>query len=602
MWQRGTIGVALALAALTYAPVCPAWVETATQSDFVTIDLSRDGSAMVAHDILLQVRGGPLRGFALEGIDPDAELLSDATVAEASTGIKAQSPLPLLVNKSDDGSLRLEVDHKRGLRRGTYLFRFRYRTNMLERSLIQLDGSRAQVNWVGPRFADGLDSVKVVFRVPPAPNPPRLPEDRDTVAPGAEDQPWGIFLSTLRRAGDKDELEVVRPHVAKGEPVVWRIETDSRAFSVFAPPELAPLALPPPEPTLSTRDRVRLGACTLGVAFLYGLLVTLKSQALRRACSARRAKARPLVPWSAPLRGALSGGLLVGAASVALWSTYPTLGGALFLGSMLLAAHVSPGISPPLRGPGKWLPLSDEEAFNEAKERLPGQWLDATTGVGFLVFALALAAFVVAACAQFAHSPYHALLIALGSACLVPVFCTGRCTELPLDPATQPRRLLQRLKRKLERLDRVKVVAWARIPKGEARPDELRLLVLPRPSVGGLSGIEVAMEYQSGGGGPLGLPCVLVRALDRSPAHRKLEHLVQWTRGRHAEEVVAVLRPKLPTFGLTYALVERVAALLIDERSHVKRSGQPPLKTSISRGASAVTSKGGTTSSPIQRT
>jgi hypothetical protein len=146
------------------------------------------------------------------------------------------------------------------------------------------------------------------------------------------------------------------------------------------------------------------------------------------------------------------------------------------------------------------------------------------------------------------------------------------------------------------------VVALLRFPVGAERPDELRLLVMPRPAVPGLVAIEVGVEYQLGGGGPVALPVLLVRALEDSPAHQRLERIAQWTRGRRAEERVAVLRPKLPTLALTVSLAQRLTTMLTDPRRRVRRSHQPRIKTPIPSGRAASTSKAGTVSSPAHAT
>ena len=146
-------------------------------------------------------------------------------VTRARNGRGAGTPIPLLLHKREDGSLRLEIDHKKGIRRGTYLFEFRYRTNLQKRNLLSEDGARVLISWVGPRFADGIDSARVVFRLPTAKLAPRLPPvDSEQTALGLEDDPGGVFLSNLRRASDKDELEVVRPHIAKGSAAELRTQ------------------------------------------------------------------------------------------------------------------------------------------------------------------------------------------------------------------------------------------------------------------------------------------------------------------------------------------------------------------------------------------
>ncbi len=552
-------------------------------SDFVTVDLGRDGSATVAHELMLRVRGGPLRTLELGGVDTDAELLPDGTVAPARSGRTATSPIPLLFELKDDGTLELEIDHKQGIRRGTYLFRFNYRTQLGKRDLITQEGSRVQVTWVGPRFADGIDSARVVFRVPAAQLEPRLPPtDSEQVGLGLADDPGGVFLSNLRRAPDRDELEIVRPHIAKGEPVVWRITADARAFDGYAQPGPSQIVEFPQEESSvpSPRQRALLIAIAFAIALVYGGLVVLKWLAFSRSCAVRHARARALLPLPTALRAALAGASLSAAVGVAVFLAQPTLAGVLLVLSMALAAHRGPLSDAPLRGPGRWLVLDDADALASRRFKLPGRWLDTGAPSGFLLFATALAAFGYGAVRLLPVSPYHALLLALAAACLLPIFCTGRASELPADPATHPRPLMKYLAKRLRRRG-LKAVAWARVPTGSQEPDELRLLVTPRRALPGLGGIEVGLEYQNGGGGPVALPFVLVRVQDGSDAYTALQRHVSWIRGREPEQRVAVIRPKLPTRRLTLALVERIAERITDQRptgERQRRASSPRMR------------------------
>lgn len=600
--HRHLLTWALALAGLVLATPAQAWVQKTVESDVVTLDVARDGSAVVSHELVLKVRGGPLKGFDIAGVDSDAQPMPNASVAPAESGPGGATPIPLLLDKRDDDSLRVEVDNKKGLRRGSYLFKLGYRTNLLKRHLIQPAGARVRITWVGPRFDDGINSASVLFRLPRAENPPRLPPpDPEQQALG--DSSGGVFLSNLHRLADKDELEVVRPHVAKDEPVQWKIEADAKAFDAFATPPAPPAPqLQPSAPPVPPRQRA-LGIVVLAlVAFGYGALVVLKWRAAERACAERGAEARALLPLPAPLRGALAGVILALAVFVAVRTELPTVAGLCLLVAMALAAHVAPRSVPPLRGPGRWLPLGEDEAFARKKRRLPGRFLDAGTVPGFCVFMLALAAFACGGVYLLPESPYHALMLALASACLLPIFCTGRAGALPADPVEQPRALLSWLTRKLGSSDSLKVVPWARIPLNSADPDELRLLIMPRRARRGLTAIEVGVEYQQGVGGSIALPCVIVRVVDGSESYEVLPRSVVWTRGRKPEERVAVIRPKLPTRSMCLALVKRVVDMLEEPGVASPGRGQPSRRRRSSSGRRSSTAKAGTTASPAHAT
>src|SRR6185295_4622149 len=141
--------------------------------------------------------------------------------------------------------------------------------------------------------------------------------------------------------------------------------------------------------------------------------------------------------------------------------------------------------------------------------KLPGRWLDAGAAPGFLLFLLTLIAVAGAAFCLMRSSPYHALLLALGAACLLPIFFTGRASELPFDLGARPRALLYWLFRKLKRNARFEVLVFGRFPEAVSDPDELRLRVLPKRALAGLISIEVGLEYKQGDGGPVALPCVI---------------------------------------------------------------------------------------------
>jgi hypothetical protein len=232
---------------------------------------------------------------------------------------------------------------------------------------------------------------------------------------------------------------------------------------------------------------------------------------------------------------------------VAVTVNLPTLAGALLVLSMVLAAQLNPKSAPRMRGPGDWKRLTDEEAFEFRRERLPGRFLDTGALPGFSIFVVLLGGLVVLALGLLETRPYHAILALLSGACLLPVFCTGRASELPPDPVERPRRFFSSLARQLRKDEGLEVVALARYPLGGSKADEVRLLVTPSMMPPGFSAIEVALEYQAGTGGVVDLPCIIVRVKDDSNAYFALARSVVWTRGRTPDERVAVLRPELPT-------------------------------------------------------
>ncbi|HEX3775195.1 MAG TPA: hypothetical protein VHV51_12070 [Polyangiaceae bacterium] len=569
-----------------------AWVETEVHSHVATVDVDRAGKALVTEDLTLGVRGGPLPGLELAGVDLDAEILPDGVVSAVS-GSKAQlSPTPLLLDKRDDGTLRIEIDRDKGLRTGVYLFHFAYRTNLLARDLIRREGNDAEVRWIGPRFNQGIDSARVLFRLPAGPVPPTLPS-ADSSAGRIDDSDalGGVFIGNLHRLPDKDELDVVRPHVSKGEPVVWRVRTSAKVFDAFLAAAPAPLPLSVPATRAAgfggaqqSRQRLLwwLGAALIALG--YAFAVAGKWRIFSALCRARGATARALVGLPVGPRAALSGTALAAAFIAAAWFDQATLGAALLVLAMALAVQYVVPAKVVLRGPGQWLPLSDSEAFARASEHLPGRYLDAGTWLGFLVFGACCATFCGAALALFARAPYQALLLMLGSPCLLPVFFTGRAEQLPADAAKRPRATLAAIAKALRAHAGVKVVPWARIPERAKDADELRLLVQVQGALRGLVGIEIGIEYSAGFGGPSAVPFALVRAREGSLAVEALPREVVWTRGRRADERAAVLHARLPTRAECVALVLELAELLREENQvHRKRTNLPERDTRATR-------------------
>jgi len=554
-----------------------AWVESEVRSHLATVDVDRAGKALVTEDLTLAVRGGPLSGFELSGVDLDAEPLPGATVTSLASS-KARLPAtPLLLDKRDDGTLRIEIDREKGVRTGVYSFHFQYRTDLLGRDLIRREGNQVEVRWIGPRFEQGIDSARVVFRLPAGPTPPVLPDVNDSAGRLPDgDALGGVFIGNLHRLSDKDELDIVRPHVSRGEPVLWRVRVSAKAFDAFEK------ALPAPHLekasnaralTLgsSAQPRQRLG-WWLGAALAalaYAFAVAGKWRYFSAVCAARGALARSLVPLPVGLRSAASGTLLAAAFVSAAWFDQATLGAALLVFAMALACQYATPAKVVLRGPGQWLPLSDEEAFVRSPAPMPGRFLDAGAWPGLALFGVLSAGLAVAAWFLFARAPYQALLLLLGSASLLPLFFTGRGAQLPADLALRPRGLLAKLAARVRRASGVKVVAWARIPEGRAAADELRLLVQVPGAQRGLLGVEVGVEYGVSAGGSAAAPFVLIRAREGSAVINALPHELVWTRGRKADERAAVLRPRLPT-------VSHCERLLLELIAQLREADQVP--------------------------
>jgi hypothetical protein len=268
------------------------------------------------------------------------------------------------------------------------------------------------------------------------------------------------------------------------------------------------------------------------------------------------------------LRAAASGTLLAAAFVSAAWFDQATLGSLLLLLAMAFACQYALPAKIVLRGPGQWLPISDQEAFARTASPMAGRLLDAGTLPGLMLFASSCALLLLGAGFLFAHAPYQALLLLLGSACLLPLFFTGRAAQLPPDLALRPRALLAGLALRLRRAPGIKVVAWARIPEGSTAADELRLLVQVPGAQRGLLGVEIGVEYGAAWGGGAAAPFVLIRAREGSAAVSALPRELSWTRGRKADERAALLRPRLPTQVHCERLLLELCAHLREREQH----------------------------------
>ncbi len=590
----------LAAATLLFAafPAQAGWVETRPTAHSATVDVERNGTATVTEELGIRLRGGPLSELSLAGVDSDAEPLPDATVI--CTDDSKFGTVPLTVTREPDGSLKLVVERDKGLRTGSYVFRFGYRTELGKRDLIRRVGSHVELRWVGPRFDDGLDSARVTFRIPEASAAPMLPSPGESAGTVNElDELGGVFVGNLRRAPGKDELEIVRPHVARGEPALWRVWVADSAFDAFAAgvAPKSPAMLASRELGDSPRERLSWLLGALGSGLVFGVLLLAKWRGFAAAAQQRGAEAKALLPLSPGLRAAL-GGVLLGLAVIAggRWDE-PTAVGLLLLGAMASAAlYARPGRAAP-RGPGQWLPLSEADAFPASTERLPGRWLDASSLPGALVLGVLLTCALVLHFWERQHSAYRAVELLLGCTLLLPVFLTGRGRELPAALGSDPHGSLRRILGSL-RKRKLRAVPLARLPRGSSAPDEVRLLVQPRGALSGLIAVEVGTDHALGLGGTVSEPYVLLRVREGSPCAQVLPAQTSFQRGRKPDERVAVLRPKLPTVAETAELVGELVEILT-QAPPVPRS-QPASKRPSSSGRGASPRKPARAASPSQ--
>ena len=595
----------LGLVAYARAAQAAAWIETTVTSDAVTVELQRDGQATVSHSIALKIRGGPLKSWTLQGIDRDAEPLPDASVTNTSGTNSQNSHRGLELTKGDDESLQIDVDDDKGLKQGAYLLQFSYRTDFRTTKMIRARGPWLEIGWIGPRFPTGLDGAKVTFRLPAASTSPRLPEmDVDPDLPNIEGAPVDSFVSTVRRNTSFDEIDLVRAHVAQGEPVLWRLWASPAAFDTSILPtstvtidHAAPTVVPLAANKLSGWSWIAI-AFSAAILWISALLTKLRLHTAD--CQAQGVLPRAVLRLHPVLRVTLSG-FFVAAAVLLAWSWQgPTLATLCIAAAMLCAAQRAPQDVRSLRGPGVWLPLTDSEAFSRNTPASRSRYLDSSRWQGRVILTLWLTLVAIVMYVTGRRSSYDAALLGLLSPLPLILFLTARNTQLPNAQRQRTARFLAQVHRQLTRGQGLKVIAWARFPEGEASPDELRLRVIPPRTVPGLIGLEVA--YCQAADTQDSTVSLLLRAVDGTAAQQVWRGQLVWQRGRRAEERVACYTLIWPSCALAEDVIVQLLRDLMSHGDKDARKPSVPNKSSKSRGRRVTTSKGRIVSLPSHLT
>jgi hypothetical protein len=428
--------------------------------------------------------------------------------------------------------------------------------------MLTRDGAMWKLSWTAPPASEGHDGARVTFDLPAAPTEPRLAGEATTT------------LATLRRGAERDELELVRPHVSRGDAVVWQARIDPKAFPRVSSPELRP---PPPvetaPPSLLASHLARV-LVAVGFAALAGALAILlrsKRASVRAMAEEAGMQARPLLalPWG--LGPFVYGVVTAGALATLLWSN-PLVGAALVIFAMGIAAHRSPAPIVKPRRPGSWesVPMLAGGASRPASKLDIGGWS------GRLVVGLGLVAIGAASWFLRVKVPQIALALPLASVALVPIFVTGTRAQMPPAPVDLAVRLLRPARDAIASsldLAHVELGTIGRVtasPHGgtSAAIDEVRLAGAPKDRTPGLRAIELALATAPGGWSAS--PEVLVRFDAASAAARRIDRIAagqRILRGRTKDENVVRLLPDEPTPDAAAALVARLLMSLEDRRA-----------------------------------
>lgn len=572
---------AVLVVVLCTSRVASAWIEQVVAGHETRVAIDGRGWVEARHQLTLTLRGGPLQSLEIEGIGEDIEILADAKV----TRVKNNSGpgIPLRVTQTEGGALRLEVLGIDGLRSGTYRFDFAYRLDAAKRKLFDMSAERATFTWVGPRLQGGVDSAKVFVSIPHGDRPPALPTARDRAA-------RGVLLGQVLQGSVTDEIELLRAHVAVGEPAVWQVEfdrsavVDTAAQDPLRPPPLTPRASLPSSrgPSLG-----QLGIALVGL-LLISLLVVLKERAVRILARRTDSRARPLVPAPIWLRAGVAGLSALAFVTLTLLhrATLAMCAGVLLL---LFVVHFAPVRKVSPRGPGHWVPLESSACLRPSWPLLVRAY-DPSTLPGF---ALAFCLLLLGGAVAFVRLPHDSFqsLMALSFVLLAsPLFLTGRSSDFPRSPAEQALPWFRLLSR--ARLGSLRSFElWGRKTDREHEfgpIDEVRIRLVLERAPGGLRALEVAFEE---GPGNYVSPCLVLRVVEDSPALSRFPAGVAWSRGRQSEEKTAVLHPPAPTQAQLLRLLRSVLA-------HLQREAAGPSAPTPGRGSNTSAVPLGTFTSP----
>lgn len=539
------------------------WQEIHQSSDDVRLDVGADGVATVQHHLRYRVVAGHFKTLEATGFDPRMEFATDAVVSCVSCekgGLETVAHVEPVAKAP--GAIRLTLDDAKGLGRGTYEAIVKYRVDLVATKMLSRDGALWKLAWTSPVAIEGQDGARVTFDLPAGPTEPRLAGTDDSVT----------TLSTLRRGADRDELELVRAHVPRGEAATWAVRVDPKAFPRVVSPELRPA--PPREvetPAMlsSSFSHVLVPAGMAVIAGLLAALLRAKQRAVHAAASARKAIARPLLPLPSVIAPFAYGVVAALAFVTLLWSS-PIAGALLVVLAMALAAHRAPRTVRRPRGPGSWKAVAAKEALLPAA--VPGSAFDLATRKGALAFVLLWCGVIVIAWALRAQVPHIVIALPLAAMSLVPIFVTGTRSQLPPTPAELAARILRPTRDALAKtmdLAHVQLDVLVRMIDKQGQFDEVRLVCAPCDRTPGLRAVELA----SAG---VAFPEVLVRFDDGSAAAARVRQLAAGlpiVPGRTPEERVLRIAPVEPTPGST-ALLLRTVLLGLEGRRASDRVGE----------------------------
>jgi hypothetical protein len=502
--------------------------------------VARDGRIVVTHALAYHVLAGTLRSIALSGFEDDLEFHDTATVTSADGHTYGAR-----VSRDDKDIVHVTLDDPKGIKRGDYRFELTYEGTLAGRRITR-DGAFDRVRFALPPLHEGIDSARVVFDFPSAPTEPRAAADQNASEDAVTD------IATLRRSADRDELELVRPHVAKSEAATFFARVDPKALAALDDPALRAA---PPAPAIIASEDARAPISVWILVAMCALALFALAMA-----KARVTDMRGLVPGPASLRACSAAAFFAAGVRVEIDGRF-VLGASLVACALPFLALRTPRAVASIRGPARWI-ASSPDVF--ARRATRADLFDATTTRGALVAsAITFGVLVVSHFARAAGSaaPYF---VAIDAVALAPIFFTGTSRQRP--PSAEREALaLAPVWRALEPC--VPIAPHVRVA-GEGEAEETRLLASPPTAMSGVTAIEVGVAWE--GRGPwLASFDVLVRVTDGTFASAKMTATFPKKRvlpGRKPDERVFRFEPEGPSSYACAAKVLELAEVLRDRR------------------------------------
>ena len=547
---------ALAFAACALASsAARAATETHETGRDVRIVVESDGSAVVDETTHVRLLASGWKGLDVANVEADAVPEPDATITsfDGASFVAHLAAVP-------PSALHVDPVDAKAIKKGDYAIHFRYRTQLVDSHEVTHDGAMWRVSWTSPPAYEGVDSARVVFDFPAAPTEP------SAAGPSTDGPEAAEFLSTLRRGSDRDELELVRLHVARGESITWSARIDPKALSAVHDPTLRP----PPAPRAKEIENplARFGGAWRALfAIVFGGAFFVAAVARARDAYATKSSLKSLI-FVHPMIAALLAAITY-ASGVWLLLTGSTRVATLVFAAAAIAAMLRlKRTKPAPRGPGAWKKLPEDALFGKTEA---ASLFDLGTARGKIALAVLVVVTLVVSVALRPIDENAWLAVAPMAAPWLSFWLSASLRHQP--NASAAARQLRGIFRALRRSG-ARVAPWGRIPIGRTDIDDLRLLIVPDAALPGLVGIEIAVGWLGCAGGFTPRFELFVRAREATAAAAKMGSLsraVKAVTGRHPEERVYLLEP------LDFSSASVVALALASVRELVdRRLVEPP--------------------------